>query len=168
MKTLVKGPDYLKVATKALGQIPKGAFLVVKAVGKSNVMTIGWATIGVMWWKPMLVVMVRNSRHTFKLIGKARGFSVSVPLKGFKKELEICGKQSGRQVDKFKLCGFKTVGGRKLPAPVLNIPGIHFECKLVYKTALDPKVLNREYDYLYPKKDYHTLYFGEIRDVYRK
>ncbi|MFZ5800059.1 MAG: flavin reductase family protein [Candidatus Omnitrophota bacterium] len=168
MKNLVRDLETLKFAPQVLEKIPGGAFLTVRAAGKVNVMTIGWAMIGVVWWRPMLMVMVRNSRHTFKLMEEARGFSVAVPLKGYKKELEICGKESGRHIDKFKLCNFKTVGGRKLSIPVLNIPGVHFECRLVYKTALDPKVLNCEYDYLYPKKDYHTLYFGEIVDCYRK
>ena len=46
-------------------------------------------------------------------------------------------------------------------------PGLHYECKIVYKSAMDPAYLNKDYDAaLYPEKDYHTLYFGEIVDCY--
>jgi hypothetical protein len=33
---------------------------------------------------------------------------------------------------------------------------------------MDPKFLAGELNSLYPKKDYHTLYFGEIAACYRK
>ena len=46
-----------------------GAFLVVKdKKGKVNVMTIGWAMIGVVWGKPMMTVFVRPARYTHELI----------------------------------------------------------------------------------------------------
>ena len=31
---------------------------------------------------------------------------------------------------------------------------------------MDPTCLDAEYDKLYPEKDYHTLYFGEIQECY--
>lgn len=31
---------------------------------------------------------------------------------------------------------------------------------------MDPKYLAPEYQKLYPQKDYHTLYFGEIVECY--
>ena len=38
-----------------------------------------------------------------------------------------------------------------------------------YKSAMDPTFLNRDYvTALYPEKDYHTLYFGEIVDCNRR
>jgi len=45
------------------------------------------------------------------------------------------------------------------------MPGLHYECKIVYKSAMNPVYLNKDYDTaLYSEKDYHTLYFGEIVD----
>jgi hypothetical protein len=32
---------------------------------------------------------------------------------------------------------------------------------------MDPAHLAEEYKELYPQKDYHTLYFGEIQDCYQ-
>jgi hypothetical protein len=36
----------------------------------------------------------------------------------------------------------------------------------MYKNVIDPTRLTREYDQIYPEKDYHTLYFGEIQACY--
>ncbi|MBW2193837.1 MAG: flavin reductase family protein, partial [Deltaproteobacteria bacterium] len=53
-------------------------------------------------------------------------------------------------------------------SPVIDTPGVHFECKIVFKAAMDQAYLDNEYDKLYPEKDYHTLYFGEILECYEK
>jgi flavin reductase (DIM6/NTAB) family NADH-FMN oxidoreductase RutF len=154
--------DYLSVAEKALRQIASGAFLTVQAGDHLNVMTFGWASIGFVWGRPMFTVLVRKSRYTFELIERTSTFSASVPLVDMKKELEICGSLSGRTVDKLKKCRLEILPGEKIKTPVLDIPGIHFECEIVYKSPIDPHQLAESYTHLYPEKDYHTMYYGEI------
>ena len=39
-------------------QIKEGAFLTVQAGKALNTMTIGWATLGFAWKKPMMMVIV--------------------------------------------------------------------------------------------------------------
>jgi len=155
--------DVMAVYEGVMKQIKEGAFLTVKVGEALNTMTIGWAAIGFAWKKPILMVLVRNSRHTFGIIEKAADFTVSVPAADMKKEIAFCGTKSGRDLDKFKALGLKTVPGRHVSSPLIQIPGIHFECRIVYKNAIDPAHLSRDYDSLYPEKDYHTLYFGEIQ-----
>ncbi len=154
--------EYLPLTERALRQIESGAFLTVRAGDAVNVMTIGWASIGFIWGRPMVTVLVRRSRYTFELIEQASDFSVSVPLVDMRKELEICGSRSGRTVDKLAKCRLEVYPGEKIKTPVLNIPGIHFECSIVYKSPLDPALLAATYQRLYPDKDYHTMYYGEI------
>jgi flavin reductase (DIM6/NTAB) family NADH-FMN oxidoreductase RutF len=158
--------DFMTVCEAVLKQIKEGAFLTVKAEEALNTMTIGWATLGVAWRKPVMMVMVRNSRHTFRLIEKAADFTVSVPTGEMKKEIAFCGTTSGRDVDKFKECGLDTCPGRLAVSPVLRIPGVHFECRIVYTNAIDPAHLVPDYGPIYPEKDYHSLYFGEILACY--
>jgi flavin reductase (DIM6/NTAB) family NADH-FMN oxidoreductase RutF len=158
--------DFMAVYEGVMKQIKEGAFLTVKEGEALNTMTIGWATIGFAWKKPIMMVMVRNSRHTYSLIEKAADFTVSVPAGDMKKEIAFCGTKSGRDVDKFKECRLKTAPSRQVVSPIVQIPGIHFECRIVYKNAIDPARLTREYDPIYPEKDYHTLYFGEIQACY--
>ena len=78
------------------------------------------------------------------------------------------GTKSGRDYDKFKECNLKASDSQKVITPIIKVPGLHYECKIVYKSAMDPAYLSREYDTeLYPEKDYHTLYFGEIVVYYQ-
>ena len=159
--------DYMTVAPEAMDQIKKGAFLTVKSGEAINTMTIGWATIGYVWRKPIMMVAVRLSRHTFGIIESAEDFTVSIPATDMKKEIMFCGTKSGRDYDKFKECNLQTLDSQKVITPIIKIPGLHYECKIAYKSAMDPAYLDKDYDTtLYPEKDYHTLYFGEIVDCY--
>jgi flavin reductase (DIM6/NTAB) family NADH-FMN oxidoreductase RutF len=163
---MMKRMDYMAVAEKAMTQIKKGAFLTVKAEARLNTMTIGWATVGVVWSKPIVMVAVRNSRHTFGIMENAVDFTISFPGDDLKNELMFCGTESGRTHDKFKECGLKPIQAQKTFSPIIQIPGIHFECKIVYKSTMDPSFLDAGYKYLYPQNDFHTLYFGEILECY--
>jgi flavin reductase (DIM6/NTAB) family NADH-FMN oxidoreductase RutF len=157
-----------EVADEILEQIPKGAFLTVKAQDKLNTMTIGWGTFGRMWNKPVFMVMVRYSRYTYELIEKADTFTVSVPLNGkFKEALAFCGSKSGRDRDKFKECNLTAKPGQKVDTPVIEGCDIHVECRILYKQPLDPEKLPKEIiDMSYKDGDFHVLYYGEILGVY--
>ena len=163
----MKAVNALDIVPAVMRQIPGGAFLTVAAKGQKNVMTIGWALIGILWRKPVLMVAVRTSRHTFGLIEDAESFTVSVPTTDMNKELEFCGTMSGRALDKFQECKLATRKAQQISAPVLDLPGYHYECRMLYKSALDPQMMDPALEDLYPKKDYHTLYFGEIVACYQ-
>ena len=163
----MKNLNYMSIAEEAMNKIKKGAFLTVKAGNALNTMTIGWATFGFIWQKPVMMVAVRDSRHTFGIIEKAQDFTVTIPSDDMSKAIAFCGSKSGRDVDKFKVCNLGTEDGRNVASPIIQVPGIHFECKIVFKSAMNPVHLDNNYDKtLYPKKDYHTLYFGEILACY--
>ena len=162
----MKKVNHLAIAEKAMKQIQKGAFLTVKAGDALNTMTIGWATIGIVWRKPIFMVAIRDSRYTFGIMEKAEDFSVSVPSVGMEEEIMYCGTKSGRHVDKYKECNLEIQYSQRIKTPIIKAPGIHFECKIVFKAPMDPALLIEEYQALYPEKDYHTLYFGEILACY--
>jgi flavin reductase (DIM6/NTAB) family NADH-FMN oxidoreductase RutF len=163
----MKDVDYMNVADDAIGKIKKGAFLTVKSAAALNTMTIGWATFGVVWSKPIMMVAVRFTRHTFGVIEAATDFTVTVPEGDMHKEIAFCGSKSGRDVDKFKACNLEIISSRKVASPIIKTRGLHYECKIIYKSAMDPSHLDKDYAAsLYPQKDYHTLYFGEILACY--
>jgi flavin reductase (DIM6/NTAB) family NADH-FMN oxidoreductase RutF len=160
--------DYMAVAEEAMEQIRDGAFLTVKAGQDLNTMTIGWATIGYVWSRPIMMVAVRFTRHTFGLIERADDFTVTIPSSDMQEELDFCGTRSGRDCDKFQECSLPVARAQKVTSPIIDVPGLHYECKIVYKSAVDPAHLSPAYDQrVYPAKDYHTLYFGEVVDCYR-
>ena len=163
----MKDLKYMSIIEEAMRKIKRGAFLTVKAVDVQNTMTIGWTTFGFIWQKPIMMVAVRDSRYTFGIIEKASDFTVTIPSGDMSREIAICGSQSGRDVDKFELCKLQTAGAQKVVSPIIGVPGIHFECKIVYKTTMNPAHLDKSYDQsIYPQNDYHTLYFGEILACY--
>ena len=162
----MKKCDPLAVAGSLTKQIRNGAFLTVKGVDALNTMTIGWGLIGFIWQRKVFMVAVRDSRHTFTLMEKAKDFTVSVPSGDMKDALMFCGTKSGRDLDKFQACGLTPVAAQETTSPVLQIPGIHLECVIRFKAPKDPKYLDIALADLYPAKDYHTLYFGEIVACY--
>ncbi len=163
----MKELNYMAVADSAMEQIQKGAFLTVASQTGRNTMTIGWATIGFVWRKPVFMVAVRPTRYTFDIIEKASDFSVSVPTGDMSRELAFCGSRSGRDLDKFQECGLKTAAAQSVSSPVIDIPAIHYECSITYKQAMNSAHLTEDYKKLYPNSDYHTLYFGEIVACYQ-
>jgi flavin reductase (DIM6/NTAB) family NADH-FMN oxidoreductase RutF len=163
----MKDKDFMSVAEDAMDKIKKGAFLTVKTGDRLNTMTIGWATVGFCWRKPVFMVAVRDSRHTFTIIEEAVDFTVSIPSGDMKKKIMYCGTKSGRDKDKFKECRLQITDGRTVASPIIDVAGLHFECRIVYKTAMDSDNMTADFEALYPDKDYHTLYFGEITACYQ-
>lgn len=158
----------LGVLEEVMEQLPRGAFLTVKHKNRLNTMTIGWALAGIAWTRPVLSVLVRTSRHTFKLIEQAPDFTVSVPLKGtLAKELAYCGSHSGSAVDKFAECGLEPVELEGCQTPALAFPGIHFACKTVLRAPMNPDLMDPAIATSYPQPDYHTFYHGEIVGAWR-
>jgi len=151
-----------------LKNIRNGAFLTVADEERLNTMTIGWASIGHLWGKPIFTVMVRKSRFSYQLIERSNEFTVSLPAEGqLKKELIYCGRNSGRDVNKFEECGLTPVEGRVIKTPVIGEAMLHFECSVVYKQEMDKINLDPVYkDRWYSDDDYHTIYYGEILSVY--
>ena len=145
-----------------------GAFLTVKSGDRINTMTISWGNIGYEWNRPVFIVMVRQSRHTYEMIQNTESFTVSIPLTDeFKSSLAFCGSKSGRDHDKFKECGLKTKPAKAVETPIISGGGYTYECSIVCKQPLRLDILPDEVkDKFYGNGDYHTLYFGEIVECY--
>lgn len=137
--------------------------------GKPNLMTIGWGLIGIMWNKPIFLVAVRVSRYTHKLLEESGEFTVNVPGKGMSEACEICGTTSGREVDKFERTGLRWRRGEFVRAPVLEGCPIVYECKVIYKDTVELQTLPESLvKAVYPRRDWHTLYYGEILKIHEK
>ena len=160
--------QYNEYAKEAVEFLSKGAFLTTTAEGKLNTMTIAWGSIGYIWQRPVFMVMVRPSRHTYQMIEASGEFTVSLPLKDMKAALGICGSKSGRDTDKFAAAGLKPTPARQIKTPVIEGCGLHYECRVVFKQTMDPAQLDQSItEQKYASGDFHTLYFGEILACYK-
>ncbi len=131
--------------------------------GLPNAMAIGWGTIGIIWRKPMFVVLVRPSRYTHKLIEEAGEFTVNIVPPQLKEVVQYCGTVSGRGHNKFKEKQLTAIPSQKVKVPIIKECVLHFECGVVYKSDLTPSELEKAIiPSLYPKGDFHRVYYGEI------
>ncbi len=159
--------EYNENLEKNMEILSKGAFLTAKTGNKVNSMTIAWGSIGFIWGKPVFMVMVRPQRYTYGIIEKSKEFTVTIPYEKMNKELAFLGSKSGKDMNKLAELNISTVNSEKIRTPVLEVEGMHFECKVIYKTTMSEANLDKTInDEKYPLEDYHTLYFGDIISSY--
>lgn len=159
--------DEFVVETLARLKDPGCLLVTVKKDGACNVMAIGWGLVGVFWRMPVFLVAVRHSRFTHEFIEDSGEFTVNVPGEGLDEAVSHCGEVSGREHDKFKECKLSLLPGKKVSVPVIKECKIHYECKVVHKLEVKPKLVPAHVKRVfYAKDDYHTLYFGKIMTVY--
>lgn len=169
-KKKIEFPQY---ASEMLQVLKEGRVLLV-AQGKdgtSNPMTIAWGSMMFAWNKPIFVVMVRDSRYTYKLMEESDSFTVNFFSKEYGKEMGFCGTKSGRDYDKWKETNLTPVKGKAVAAPVIEEGFLNVECKVIFTNEMDPACLDRSiieqhYQKDIPGKTYHKLYYGEIVEMY--
>lgn len=158
------------VSEKVIKQLPKGAFITVKNGDKINTMTIGWATFGRVWNKPVVTAMVRYSRFTHNVIKDADSFTISFSMDDSLKEaLALCGTKSGRDMDKFNESNITPEYIPEVESPYIGEGDLHIVCKIVYRQPMDPDAVSEEIKkQWYKDDDYHVIYYGEIVKVLAK
>jgi len=154
--------DYLKETYNVLSR--DGVLLVSQAhPDKPNIMAIGWGSVGIIWGKPIFIVLVRPSRHTYGCIEKVPEFTVNVPTPEMKSVIEFCGSRSGRDFDKFKETGVTRLPSANVEPPLIKECAIHYECRVVHRNDVRPDELARTIiTGVYAQGDFHRVYFGEI------
>lgn len=127
-----------------------------------NSMTVSWGGIGELWGKDVAFIFVRPQRYTKEFIDKTDLLTLSFFGGEYKKELGLCGKKSGRDIDKMKETGF---------TPVFSDGTVYIEeaenvliLKKLAVTQMTPDIfLDKTIDEdCYPNKDYHIVYIAEI------
>jgi len=161
--------QFEKHVAKTMSKLEDPGLLLVSAKkdGKSNVMTVGWGLVGVLWRMPVFMVAVRPSRFSHELIEDSGEFTVNVPGEGMDDVVEHCGNVSGREHDKFAECKLRLAKGKKVRVPVIKECKTHYECLVVHKLEVVPGLVSANVKKtFYPRGDYHTIYFGKIVAVY--
>ena len=136
-----------------------------KPDGSFNTMTASWGGVGVLWNKPVLYCFIRPQRYTHEFTEASARISATFFSEDYRAALTLCGRKSGRELDKVKECGL---------TPVVGDGGhVYFaEAKLVlngkklYTGKIDPAgFADAAIDKNYALKDYHTVYVYEIEEV---
>ena len=149
-----------------LEQLTKGSFLISGTGDKTNIMTIGWGSMGYLWNRFVVMVAVRKTRHSYEILKDEHYFTISVPKKGeFSRELKFCGENSGRDLDKIKDLALVIEEG-SIPVPHLKGAQFSLECRILYREEINPENLHGEIKQeTYPDGDYSVMFYGEILNI---
>ena len=116
----------------------------------ANIITIAWC--GVVCSKPPLVsVSIRPSRHSNGIIRSSGDFVINIPTLKYLKESDICGTVSGRDQDKFKICGFTKSDPSVVSSIMIKECPFNIECKVTNILSLGA----------------HDMFIGEVVKVHR-
>ncbi|NLG28615.1 MAG: flavin reductase family protein [Chloroflexi bacterium] len=163
MKRISVPFDHRLTKTLALLQDPGLLLAAAKRSGEANAMAIGWATVGIIWGKPIFVAMVRPSRYTYEFIEDSKAFTVNVPSSDQRKWVEVCGTNSGRDMDKFGELHIAVSPALTVNSITLDACPMVYECRVLHYNDIVPTQLDAETDSsAYQGSNYHRLYYGEI------
>jgi flavin reductase (DIM6/NTAB) family NADH-FMN oxidoreductase RutF len=144
---------------------PNGLLLVSgQNAEHANVMTISWGMFGIMWSRPVVMVMVRPTRYTWDFITQAPDFTVNWMGQQWTKAVQLCGATSGRDVEnKFTAAGLHAVHGQQTESPVIKESILSLECRVIYRDVVRPEsFIEPGLSMVYEAEDYHGLFYGEI------
>jgi flavin reductase (DIM6/NTAB) family NADH-FMN oxidoreductase RutF len=136
--------------------------------GNWNTMTASWGGLGVLWGKNVAFMFIRPTRFTYALANDNALFTLSFFDASYRRALEVCGAKSGRDTDKAEASGLTPIA--------FSDGGIAFQeaeeviaCRKLYVHDFDPRqFLDSSIETLYPLKDYHRMFIGEVLSLRRK
>jgi flavin reductase (DIM6/NTAB) family NADH-FMN oxidoreductase RutF len=138
----------LRTSSELLYPVPVVLVTCQGLSGPPNIITIAWT--GIICSDPGLVhISVRPQRHSYRLIRERGEFAINIPTAALAKKVDYCGVVSGRDVDKFKECGFTPIPGETIDVPLIAECPVGMECRVVH--SLEVGV--------------HTLFIGEVTAV---
>lgn len=127
-----------------------------------NTMTASWGQLGHVWNKNTIIVYVRPQRYTKQFVDANEYFSVSVFPEEYHDKLLYLGRTSGKDENKIEKAGLTTEFYEGVP--YFKEAKLTFIARKIYEDELkDEKFHDKELrDLVYPEKDYHTAYIGEL------
>ena len=133
-----------------------------------NCMTASWGMMGHIWNKDVALVVIRPTRFTYQFTEKNEYFTICIFDKQYRDVLNVCGTKSGRDFDKIKATGLIPLE-TKLGSIYYKQARLVMECRKLYVDDLkEGNFLDSSIIKMYPEKDYHRMYVGEIIQAFEK
>lgn len=139
------------------------------ATGHYNTMTVSWGSLGVMWNRPFVQVVVRPTRYTYGFMEQYDTFTLCAFSDKYRSALNWLGSRSGREGDKIARSGLTPVASTQVAAPGFAEAELIVECKKMYWDDFDPAHFidpGIEANYSKQDRDYHRVYFGQVMAIY--
>jgi len=100
-----------------------------------NVLTIGWTGV-LNTIPPKTYISVRPERYSYKLIKDSGVFVINLPTAKLVRTVDFCGVRSGRDINKFEVCGITATLSPKLGCPMVNESPLSLECRVTDEIPL--------------------------------
>lgn len=130
--------------------------------GKDNAITLEWymrTSIS----PPMWAISVGHSRYSHECLQSLRYFNLCFPSPEQIEAVRICGSLSGRDNNKFSLCGFDTIPGRLAKLPVIRKAAANFECEVISQVRSgDHTIFAGEVKYAWYDKDKRVITYRDF------
>ena len=130
--------------------------------GAYNSMTVSWGALGVIWHRPLVIVVVRPQRYTREFIDHYDTFSLCAFDEVYRPALNLLGTQSGRDTNKLTECGLTPIALSQIPCPGYAEAQLILECRKTYFDDLEPAHFLAPFIAPQYADDYHRMYFGEV------
>lgn len=138
-------------------------------INSFNTMTASWGSLGYMWARPIASCVIRPQRFTRKFVEENEFFTLSFFNEEYRSALEICGKYSGKYVNKPEMAKLTPKEDEELKTVFFEQANLVLICKKIYFQDIIPEnFLDKSIDNFYPAKDYHRMFIGEIVKVLKK
>ena len=145
------------------------ALITVSDENSLNMMTASWGSMGVMWNKNVVNIVVRPSRYTYNFLMNNNYFTLNFLTEGNEDIYRLCGTKSGRECDKVKETGLSPC---KIDDSiyVFDESEYVFVCKKIYSQKMRKECfVDGAYgDKMYPDGDVHTQFIAEVEKIYVK
>ncbi len=136
---------------------------------KFNMMTANWGGLGWLWNKPVAFIFVRPQRYTYQFTERENYFTLTFYEEKYRNILNLMGSKSGRDMDKINKSGL-TPFETENKSIAFKEARIILECEKIYAAPvsennfIDKSIPGK----VYPNKDYHMMYIGEILNIWIK
>lgn len=134
-----------------------------------NTMTANWGGAGYLWNKPVVFVFIRPQRYTFEFTEQQESFTLSFLGESHREALSLCGKVSGRDVDKVKEAGL-TPGLTAEGHIAFEEAELILDCRKMYAGYFRPEefIDSALVEKVYAQGDFHKVYIAEIVKAWKK
>jgi len=133
-----------------------------------NTMTASWGHLGSIWGHnggaPTAAIYVRPQRYTKQFVDSNDYYTLCF-FEGRKEELTYLGVKSGRDEDKVAKVGFTPAFGDGYT--YFEEASLVLVCRKLYRAPIKEEYFIDKsiVDKIYPEKDFHDMYIGEIVKV---
>lgn len=146
--------------------IGKDWMLITASDGEGvNTMTASWGCMGELWNKPVCVVFIRPQRYTFEFTEVSDEVTLSFFGGEYREALTLCGRKSGRDLDKIAASGLTLVDA-DTKTPFFDEAKLVIKGKKLYGDFLKKECFISEEGLAhYKANDFHKFYVYEVTEV---